>query len=64
MNIKNEGAKQKEIKSAKESISFPKSDAMPIFRANFPSKESKIAAIKIKLQPNSNDPFFYRGFKL
>ena len=48
LKIKHEGAKQKEIKSASESISLPKSEPTPIFLANFPSKESNTAAIKIK----------------
>ncbi len=57
LKTKNEGAKQKETTSASESISFPKADTTPIFLANFPSKESNNAAIKIKWHANTKSPF-------
>ena len=45
---KKDGARQKEIKSAKESISFPKSLEIDSFLAILPSKISRNADIKIK----------------
>ena len=48
INNKKEGTKQKEIKSANESISFPNSLDIFNFLAILPSIVSKNAAIKIK----------------
>ena len=56
LNIRNDGAKQKDTTSAKESISFPNEEDTPILRANLPSKESNRAAIKINWHDKLSSP--------
>ena len=48
LNINIDGARQKEIKSAKESISLPNFDDKPIRRASLPSNASNAEASIIK----------------